>query len=333
MRYKNQRRRHIRATLGVFSAVMSVILLTAVVYAVVGELEYGPHLLSGALLEVMILTLMSASLSLELRCGGLDFSLGAVAVLSPCFAAYIFSGSITVFSLLSLFFGALLGLISAGVRVISGLSCALCSLCMCLIYEGILFTLMSGNGQIQLDISPSVGGYVSVILTALICASCVYMAVERTVWGAGYRAMSKNKYIAEGCGVDIRRSAVISHIISGALMGLSGALICTREGRPVGAGLSFASVRILFFGLLPLLWGRIYSYLTGEAVGDMLGVICSAVLYSALRVISESVGLESTENLTALVSGGLLLIFLAFLSNKRSFFVRIRTKDRPSKKI
>lgn len=317
--------KHVKAVCGACIAAAVVGACGKIIYITAGGEAVGRGAGVNILLETVILLLMSAALSLELRCGGLDFSLGAVAVLSSSICAYIFSGSYVISVLLSVFFGAAAGLLSGAVRVISRLSCALCSLCMCLIYEGLAFIARGGNKTYFAIGEVGYADALRLLSVGVMLTVILYIAVRKTAWGAGYRAMSKNRKTAELCGVDIRLCEIITHIISGGLMGGAGALLCIREGRLIEAGLSFSSVRILFFGLLPLLWGRLYSYLTGDAVGDLLGVICSAGLYCMLRSVTRGMDGVSAENITAIASGALLLIFLAFLSNRRSFFGKIRT--------
>lgn len=275
--------------------------------------------------ETAILLFMSEALSLGLRCSGFDFSLGAVAVLSPTLALCLPIGkSSTALVLLSLFFGCLLGLISGGVQVLTALPSAFCSLVICLIYEGISQIQWSVAGVQGASIpTASVALYI-VSIFLLLCGRAVIL--NKTAFGYNLRAISKNPEICRYAGVNFKISALISHIVSGGVMGCAGAMLCMRQGELILSGLNFSSVRILFFGLLPLFAGRLFSRISGDGRGAVLGAVCSAVVYS---VLSE---LGAVEDEIILICGGMLLILLIYISNEKKIFRRIRIRNIPKEK-
>ena len=201
--------------------------------------------------EITTLLFMSVALSLNLKCGSFDFSLGAVALLTPYLSLGVFPAAdlLTLF-VTAVFFGCLLGLISGCTQILTRLSPAFCSLCLCIIYEGLGYICSRGE-----ETKYTLTGKTDDSLLRFFILSTVFLLVflwfvmKKTVFGYNYRAVSCNEEIAREAGVDTEWNKLFLYIISGGLMGAVGIMLYLREGESVPAALNFSSVRVLFFGL------------------------------------------------------------------------------------
>lgn len=272
--------------------------------------------------EVGILLFMSISLSLHLRCERFDFSLGAVIILAPLLALGVFSEShITIVVLAAAFFGGMLGLMSGSLEMLTSLPPAFCSLGLCIVYEGLGY-ICSRAGEHKYffvgesdDIMRFFG--VSILLILIF----MWFLMRRTLFGYNYRAISQSEDIARRAGIGCELNKLLMGILSSALMGVVGVMIYMREGQNLEASLNFSSVRILFFGLLPLFVGKLLSHYLGEFAGNFFGAVCAAMIYSAMFASGIS------EDLGIVISAGALLLLLIYLSHRRKIFRRIHTKD------
>ncbi|MBE6548267.1 MAG: hypothetical protein E7667_05250 [Ruminococcaceae bacterium] len=270
--------------------------------------------------ETCILFYMSIALSLNLRSGSFDFSLGALAAFSAYSAAVMARGG-AMWIMLAIFFGVILGIVSGGARILSGMTSAVSSLCFCLIFEGLLFVISCGQQvNVFLPMGKLFDNAPLFCLHATGALMLFYIFLRNTPFGYDYRAICASRRIACASGVDFATNKFIVYIVAGALMGVAGVMLCVKEGRSILPGLNFSSVRILFFALLPLFLGRLISRLTGELIGAFLGALCSAMIYSAMTQAGLS------ENFQVISVSAALLLLLIYMSNERKIFNKIQIK-------
>ncbi len=273
--------------------------------------------------EVGILLFMSVALSLNLRCERFDFSLGAVAILAPLLSLGIFSKAhITVAVLAAAFFGGLLGLISGGLQILTALPPAFCSLGLCIVYEGFGYICSRAGERGYYFFGERDGIIRFFVVSVAMLLIFLRFLMRKTLFGYNYRAISQGEDICRKAGMGIELNKLFVYILSGALMGVVGIMIYMREGGSLKASLNFSSVRVLFFGLLPLFVGRLLSRYLGGFAGDFFGAVCSAMIYSAMFAVGFS------EDLCIVISAVALLLLLIYLSRGRRFFRRIYTKER-----
>ena len=104
--------------------------------------------------KTMTLTLLAAlALNSNLNSGRMDFALGATGILASLLAFQIVPSLVTIqeiilFTLLTMVFGMILGLIHSFIFIILKLPPVVTSLGMCLVYEGIAKVIAGGNNQI-----------------------------------------------------------------------------------------------------------------------------------------------------------------------------------------
>ncbi len=273
--------------------------------------------------EVGILLFMSLSLSLNLRCGRFDFSLGAVAILAPLLTLGIFSDAgIATLILLSAFFGGLLGLMSGGVQMLMSLPPAFCSLGLCAVYEGLGY-ICSRAGERKYYFFDDTGSKLRFFAVSVpLVLIFIRFLMRRTLFGYNYRAISQDVDVARRAGVRCELNTLIVDVLSGSLMGVAGAMIYMRNGQSLDASLNFTSVRILFFGLLPLFFGKLLARYLGEFAGDLFGAISGAMIYSAIYAVGFS------DDFSIVISAMILLLLLIYLSNRQKIFRRINIKGR-----
>lgn len=271
--------------------------------------------------EVGILLFLAASLSLSLDFNTFDFSLGAIAYLSPILTFGLFpSVSDVGLILTSLGFGCLLGLITGGICVLTHIPFAWISLCMCLVYEGLATFCHTQRYPASGEFLGSTIAFF-VIFSLLMCIF-LYVVFEKSVFGRVCLAISQKPKLCKAAGVSVTMHKLILNMISGGMMGILGVMLYINEGRLIASGQNFTSMRILFFGLLPLFFGKLMSYCCGNFVGRILGCVGGATVYASMKIMGAD------ENLRVIISSIILIFLLIYLSNRQKIFKRILPKKR-----
>lgn len=267
--------------------------------------------LRGLITDVSAVLLMSLALSLNLRCHRFDFSLGAVAALSPIFAVCICPDS-SVNLIISVFFGGLLSLCVGGVGILSGLKSEYISLCFALIFEG----AASALGDRAVGDWKNTGGTTAVML-ASVALVLIALLVRKTPFGYDYRAICNGESIARAAGVGVDLNSLLVFVISGMLMGGAGMLLAGDNGQGLG-GINFFSVRILLYAIPPIFVGRFLERLCEPHLSLAIGTIVVVAVYSAM----ETAGLAFPIRI--IVSAVAVLLLLVYLSNERKILQGLR---------
>lgn len=273
--------------------------------------------------EVGILLVLSCAMSLSLDFNTFDFSLGAVACLSPILTLGLFPSACGLGLLfLSLLLGCLMGLAVGSICVLSHIPYAWISLCMCLVYEGIA-TFCYTEKQYHGEFLGSTVGFFAVFFVLL--SVLLYIVFEKSLFGRVCCAISQNPRLCKEEGVNVTLHKLILNTVSGGLMGILGVMLYINEGRLLPSGQNFTSLRILFFGLLPLFFGKLLSYCCGNFIGKILGCVGSGMIYASLKIMGAD------ENLRVIISSIILLLLLIYLSNRRNIFKHILPKKHREK--
>ncbi len=267
--------------------------------------------------------LVTFALSINLNSGRFDFSIGSISLLSSVLsaqAAVKWSLSPVVMLLLSVFIGALLGLLSGLVYVSTKLPPIIVSLAVALFYEGLSFTITGGHGvsfanNASLLSFANIPNYLIIIAISLIFMIVVF---DHTKFGYEYKALLSGQKVAVNTGINEVKNALICYTIAGMLMGAQGFISATNNGS-ITMSLNFGSISPMFMAFLPMFVGGFIGRFSNDKLGYLLGALSMALIslvYVRLNVAS------STQQI---VSALLMVSFLIYLNNEgklKSLFKR-----------
>lgn len=267
-------------------------------------------------------TLTSFALSLNLNSGRFDFSLGSVALLSSTLSAMLttqYGLSATMMLVLSLLFGAVLGLLHGCLYVLLRLPAIITGLGMTLAYEAIAFIITNGKGvsfTTKSNLLAFAQNQLAMLFVAVIAAAFMIVVFRYTKFGYNYNILKYGQKIAVNTGVKEKGNAVACYAISGLLMGMVGYISACLTGS-IQMALNFGSIGVMFTAFLPMFIGGFIGRYISEYIGIVLGAATSAIISLGFVRLGVSAEIQS------LVSAFVLVLFLIYLNNEykiASFF-------------
>ncbi len=269
---------------------------------------------------VMITTI---ALSINLNSGRFDFSLGSMALLSSVFSAKITyailgggAGSAIMMLALNIVIGALLGLFSGAIYVLTKLPPIIVSLGVTLIFEGVLYTVTAGKyvmTEVQnASMAKFSGSWVYPLIIIAVVLLFVIVVFDHTKFGYDYNALKNGQKVAVNTGIKEVPNALLCYAICGGLMGIVGFLNTLRSSNINGGQLNFASIGIMFTAFLPMFIGGYISKYSNEKIGFLLAALCMSMLNSTFAAFSN----EISASMQSIINAVLLVLFLIYLNNQ-----------------
>ena len=269
---------------------------------------------------VMITTI---ALSINLNSGRFDFSLGSMALLSSVFSAKITyailgggAGSAIMMLALNIVIGALLGLFSGAIYVLTKLPPIIVSLGVTLIFEGVLYTVTAGKyvmTEVQnASMAKFSGSWVYPLIIIAVVLIFVIVVFDHTKFCYDYNALKNGQKVAVNTGIKEVPNALLCYAICGGLMGIVGFLNTLRSSNINGGQLNFASIGIMFTAFLPMFIGGYISKYSNEKIGFLLAALCMSMLNSTFAAFSN----EISASMQSIINAVLLVLFLIYLNNQ-----------------
>ncbi len=269
-----------------------------------------------------IIMITTMALSINLNSGRFDFSLGSMATLSSVISAKITyaifgaEGNAVVMFVFCLILGGILGLLSGIVYVKLKIPPIIASLGVTLIFEGITYTITEGRyvmTEVQnSSMSAFTGTWMYAALIILVVLAAVYLIFDRTKFGYNYRALRDGQKVASDIGIKEVPNALGCYVICGALMGIVGFMLATRNSNINGGSLNFGSISIMFTAFLPMFIGGYIGRFSNEKFGYFLAAICMSLLNSTFAAFAN----EINASMQSIINAVLLVVFLIYLSNE-----------------
>lgn len=227
--------------------------------------------------------------------GAIDLSVGSVLALSTVISAMLIQNGVPVpvSFILSLLFGAGLGLIS-GLFVTKGrLQAFIATLVTMTIYRGV--TLLITNGRPISNLGDSfllkfVGkgnlyGIPIPVIILLVVFAIFYLLFNKTPFGRSLYATGSNINCAKLSGINTSKVKIIAYIISGVMSALAGIILLSRLGSAqptLGTGYELNAIAAVALGGTSMTGGR------GRIYGTLIGVLIIAVLNNGLNILGVS---------------------------------------------
>lgn len=244
--------------------------------------------LSAIVTAACFIGLITIGQSFVMISGGIDLSVGSMVGLGTVVAAlaapYGWVLALTAPILVGAVVGVINGLLIGKARMapfIVTLSALLAVKGIALVLAGSSITI--AGGAFTAIGNGSVLGISNLIWILIIAFALGALVLNRTAFGSRVFALGGNEDAAKMLGVDVVRLKIAVYTISGALAGLSGALLASRLSSGVatlGAGYELRSIAAAVIGGVLLTGG----------VGTMLGALCGALLISLIGNVINQVG-------------------------------------------
>ncbi|MCQ9388179.1 ABC transporter permease [Brevibacterium sp. 50QC2O2] len=275
-------------------AVASLVLIV-IVFAIINP---GTFLtltnMSTILTAVTTVGILALGVTFVIITGGIDLSIGTGMILCGVMAGvFVTNLGLPVFLgiLLTIVFGAILGLINGFNIAVLHLPPFIATLGMMMVTQG-LSLVISGTKPIYFTDTPSfgaimnhslvpgmrlpVGGVVFVVLIVI-----AWVMLQKTLVGRNAFAIGSNEKATALSGVNVKRWLVGIYVLCGVFVGIAGVLSASRlsSAQPTGgAGVELQAIAAVIIGGTSMTGGR------GSIVGTVIGALIMAVLDNGLRM-------------------------------------------------
>jgi galactofuranose transport system permease protein len=244
--------------------------------------------LTGTLIQVTPVLLVSLGLTLVIATGGIDISIGAVMAIATAIIPLYLHWSWPVAVALALIVCGLAGAVNGTLVAYAGVQPIVATLALFVGGRGFAQVLVDGRLQTIDDQSflslarATVLGIPEQVLIAGVFALIVYLVVKRTTFGRYVVAIGGNREAAYLAGQPVRRVLLAVYVISGVLAGVAGMFAAARlgAGDPSTAGLliELDAIAAVVVGGTALSGGRVS--IPGTIVGALLMQVINATFVS-----------------------------------------------------
>jgi galactofuranose transport system permease protein len=299
-------------------------LIALVALIVFGTVRYGPSFYSvynvfdAFLNNNSYYALIALGMTFVIISGGIDLSVGSVAVLAAVAAARL-----SVYGLWPALVGAVLiglvaGLINGGLIARFALQPFVVTLAMLLAARGAALTL-SENAPVMVDFArgfPQLGMFhigpvpLPVVITGILYIVAAIL-LNRTRFGRHVLAIGGNEEAARLAGIPIGRTLVVVYAMSGALAGLAGAFLAALSfsGSPIGAiGWELSAIAAVVVG------GTLLTGGVGSVGSTFVGVLLLGLIFVTLNFERGQGTFQLNSFWENVIRGAFLLIVVVFQS-------------------
>ena len=276
-------------------------------------------------IKTMTLTLLAAlALNSNLNSGRMDFSLGATGILASLLAFQIVPGLATIqqialFTLLTMVFGMILGLIHSVIFIALKLPPVVTSLGMCLVYEGIAKVIAGGNNQIVVPSSAITSNFflepIIIIPILIIVMIIMSLAFCYSKFGYNKNALVYDQKISVETGIKEVANCVICFVMAGALIGLYQAIDLTGQSM-ISVKTDLGSSSTVFKNFLPIFIGGIIAVYSNQIVGLTLAIFSTTMLTTGMDAANE---IGFSADIQSLINGFSVFAVLVYKVDKYKF--------------
>lgn len=299
-------------------------LIALVALAILGAIRYGPsfysvyNIFSAFLNNNTYYALIALGMTFVIITGGIDLSVGSVAVLGAVVAARL-----SVYGLVPAVVGALLVGIVAGVMnggLISrfNLQPFVVTLAMLMAARGAALTV-SGNAPVMVDFArgfPQLGMlHLGVVPLPVAITAVLYVAgvilLNWTRFGTHVLAIGGNEEAARLAGVPVARTVIVVYAMSGLLAGLAGAFLAALSfsGSPTSAlGWELSAIAAVVVG------GTLLTGGIGSVGSTLTGVLLLGLIFVVLNFERGQGTFQLNSFWENVIRGAFLLIVVVFQS-------------------
>lgn len=228
---------------GTWIAVVILFIVPSIIY---GTTFFSVTNIFNVLRQSSMIGLISVGMTCVIITAGIDLSVGATAALCAVSAAMLTQVNIGLAVILPILLGLLIGAINGFVIVKLKIVPFIATLAIQMAVRGVAYImtdvksvsiaedadsfLVIGRGHI-------LGIPIPVILFAAAAGIMIFVCAK-TAFGRSLYAIGGNEEAARMMGMKVDRNKALAYILTGALSGLAGVILCSRlgAGQPVGGG-------------------------------------------------------------------------------------------------
>lgn len=292
---------------GTWIAVVILVIIPAIIY---GTTFFSATNIFNVLRQSSMIGLISVGMTCVIITAGIDLSVGATVALAAVTAAMLTQTSIVLAVVLPVLLGLLIGAVNGFVIVKLKIVPFIATLAIQMAVRGIAYIITDVKSVSVADGADSflvIGrGYilgipVPVILFAAAAAVMIFVCAK-TSFGRSLYAIGGNEDAARMMGMKVDRNKALAYVLTGALSGLAGVILCSRlgAGQPVGGdGWEMDAVSAVAIG----------GTLLSGGVGSV-GKTISGVLITGL--IGNIINLQGNVNtyVQKIINGAIVLIVI-----------------------
>lgn len=275
-----------------------------------GKMYFGSLVMWRSLVGTIAASATCAfGIGLQFKSGRLDFSAGAVMLLSAIIAgnvAQLCGNNLFVFSALCIVCCVIMNIVVALVYVYGRLPIIIVTLGMALLYESFTAVAFDGRG-VNLTANTALKQFSSfpMALIPLVISIVIYAAFSYTsVTGRQAQVLASNQQTGVNIGINEKKNIIVSYIYSGVILGFA-TMIYASTGIISASFSSLSTIGGMFSNLLPVFIGLILSRFCGDTIGILLGVITMSLMNFGLTAVLKA---ELGSAVTTIATGVFLLL-------------------------
>lgn len=273
----------------------------------------------------MMVTILTGGINLSvITSGTLGGVLGAL-VLSTLWANgmnAIMSIALAVLTVLGI--STLCGFINGCVVSYVGTAAMMTTLGTSTLFEGIGLLISKGNSISKFPTefywfgNKTLLGIPVPMVLFVAAAGLVYVLLERTPWGLNVYMVGSNSKTARYSGVDVRKTTMLTYVLSGFLSGIAMVIMMSRYN---SARIDYGSSYLMQTVAAAVLGGTLITGGYGKVVGVVIAVMTLQCISSGLNIFGMDTSLSS------MITGGVLIgvLTLHFVNSQRGERVSKKT--------
>ena len=299
-------------------------LIALVALAVLGVIRYGPtfyssyNIFDAFLNNNTYYALIALGMTFVIISGGIDLSVGSVAVLGAVVAARLSVHGLVPAVVGALLVGLLAGLINGGLIARFGMQPFVATLAMLMAARGAALTV-SGNAPVMVDFAqgfPQLGTIrLGAVPLPVAISAVLYVLgailLNRTRFGRHVLAIGGNEEAARLAGVPVTRTLIVVYGISGLLAGMAGAFLAALSfsGSPTSAlGWELSAIAAVVVG------GTLLTGGIGSVGSTLTGVLLLGLIFVVLNFERGQGTFQLNSFWENVIRGAFLLIVVVFQS-------------------
>lgn len=306
---KEQIKKGVQNCVGALALPVLMYVIMAVLCYANGKMYFGTAMMWRSLVGTVAASVTCAyGIGLQFKSGRLDFSAGAVMLLSAILAGNVaqqMGNNLLVFAALCIVLCVVMNVGVALVYIYGRLPIIIVTLGMALLYESITAVAYNGRG-VNLTANSVLKQFSMFPLAVIpLAASIAIYAYFSYLSPTGRQAqvLANNQQAAVNIGINEKKNVLISYIYSGVILGFA-SMIYASTGIINASFSSLSSIGGMFSNLLPVFIGLILARFCGDTIGILLGVISMSLMNFALEAVLMA---ELGSAVTTIITGVFLL--------------------------
>ncbi|MEP0764536.1 MAG: ABC transporter permease [Chloroflexota bacterium] len=282
----------------------------------------SPHFMTttnvrNIVIRVSIMLVVAVGMTLVLISGGIDLSVGSVAVMSSMIVGTILKdhgiSAVPIAILAALGAGALVGLTNGLFIGLFGVPPFIMTMAMMMIARSLAEFIQRGVvPDVPVEFSrffmTNIAGTVPpLVVIAAVVALAGHLVLSYTVFGASARGVGANAAAAKFCAIPVMRYRLALYIASGVLAGLAGIMVVGRTNSANPGALKNFELEVI---VGPIIGGVSFLGGKGTMVGTIIGVLIIGIIGNALNLLG-------IEPYWQMVTQGAIILAAVFLDYAR----------------